>query len=123
MPVMMKCGHAANATDPEGKPGCSICIGLGRGADEIDDAPPNLEGRMAQCSCGRIAPSDPKALAFFEYCGPESQDATNICACGYAHVAHTPDVMARNAALKCTAFTPRGPRELDRYYCGCRGWD
>ena len=42
---MMKCGHAANATDPSGNPGCAICIGLGRGADEVDSAPPDLTGR------------------------------------------------------------------------------
>lgn len=121
--TMMKCGHAANATDSDGRPVCAICIGLDKDAEEIDIAPPNLASRNARCSCGRVAPSDPKALAFFEYCGPGAREATDICVCGYASVAHTPEVMARNKALKCTTFTPRGPREFDRYYCGCRGWE
>ena len=29
---------------------------------------------------------------------------------------------ARNE-LKCKAFTPIGPQERDKYYCGCNGWD
>lgn len=121
--TMMKCGHAANATDGSGNPACAICVGLNRGSDEIDSTPLDFAGRIAKCSCGRTAPSDPKSLAFFEYCGTGSREATNICTCGYAAAAHTPEVMARNKALKCTNFTPRGPREFDRYYCGCRGWD
>ena len=121
--VMMKCGHTANATNGEGKPSCAICVGIRAGADEVDIAPPDLTGRQAKCSCGRLEPSDAKRLAFFEYCGSGSPEATNICTCGYASVAHTPEVMARNARLKCQSFTPRGPREFDRFYCGCRGWD
>lgn len=82
----------------------------------------DLTKRTAKCGCGRTEPSS-KALAFFEYCGPGSRDALDICTCGYASVAHTPEVMARNKALKCTTFTARGPRDFDRFYCGCWGWD
>lgn len=122
MPVMMKCGHVANAIDSHGNPRCAICVGLRAGADEVDNNPPDLSGRMARCSCGNKQPSR-LDLPFFEYCGPGSRESLNICTCGYAFVAHTPEVMERNKALKCNNFTPRGPLEFDRQYCGCRGWD
>ena len=88
----------------------------------IQTADPLVAGRMAKCTCGRTEPSSPK-LAFFEFCGEGSRDAVDICGCGYHSVAHTPEVMARNPALKCSTFKASGPREFDRYYCGCRGWD
>ncbi len=118
---MMKCGHAANATNGHDQPSCAICVGLTPNADLVVDAP-DLTGRIAKCSCGNAQPSSTK-LPFFEYCGPGSPTATNICKCGYAAVAHTPEVMARNKGLKCTNFEPRGPLQFDRQYCGCRGWD
>ncbi len=121
--TMMKCGHAANATNGEGKPSCAICAGINPGAEEVDTAPPGLTDRQARCPCGRLAPSDPKALAFFEYCGPGSREATDICKCGYSVVAHVPEVMARNKGLKCINFVARGPLEFDRWYCGHSGWD
>ena len=134
MSVMMKCGHAANATNGDGKPSCAICIGLRAGADEVDTAPPDLSGRQAKCSCGRIEQSDAKRLAFFEYCGLGSRAATEICKCGYADVAHAVEGMARNVPsnrktviedgrCKRGAFDARGPQEFDRYYCGHAGWD
>ncbi len=80
-------------------------------------------GRNAKCGCGRIEPSSTE-LAFFEFRGDESTAAKYTCKhCGYFEVAHTPEVMARNAALKCTNFEPRGAFEFDVFYCGCRGWD
>lgn len=63
---MMKCGHAANASVGE-KPVCAICIGIVPGAEEVDDSPPNLKGRMAHCVyCGSMRPSQ-MDLPFFEY--------------------------------------------------------
>ncbi len=122
MSVMMKCGHAANATDGSGNPQCAVCVGMTGDAEIIASVSPDLTGRTAKCSCGNANPSSTK-LPFFEYCGPGSRTATDICKCGYAAVAHTPEVMARNKALKCTTFEARGPLQFDRQYCGCRGWD
>jgi hypothetical protein len=93
---------------------------------------PDLTGRTAKCSCGNTMPSDSKHLAFFEYCGPGSREATETCKCGFFFSAHTAEGMARNVASnrktvieqgKCTGFVARGPLEFDRYYCGCRGFD
>lgn len=122
MAVMMKCGHASNATDRNDKPCCAICMGMDCGAETISTVTIDLAGRTAKCSCGNMSPSS-LSLPFFEYWGPGSREALNICQCGYAFVAHTPEVMDRNKKLTCTAFVARGPREFDRYYCGCRGWD
>ena len=119
---MMKCGCAAQGVksssgalkfDPP-IPACVIhdCI-------EVADAPPDLAGRMANCAYGdhAVKPSDPERLAFFEYRGPGSRWATEICKCGYAKVAH------ETGRVKCREFQPRGPHERDTHYCGCRGWD
>ncbi len=81
--------------------------------------------RMARCgSCLNERPSSERAsLAFFEdrSAGKTDHECT---LCGYHDTAHTPEVMARNKALKCTNFTSRKEgREYDLYYCGCRGWD
>ena len=82
----------------------------------------NLSGRQAHCGYGqhKFKPSS-RELAFFEYRGPGSLDATESCTCGYMRIAHDCPVMA--ARLKCKEFTLRGPREFDTYYCGCRGWE
>ena len=128
--AMMKCGHAANATNGHGNPSCAICCGMTPNADIVVDAP-DLTGRLAKCSCGRTVPSDLKQCAFFEYCGPGSRVAAESCKCGYAFVAHTVEGMARNVPSnrktvieqgKCSGFVARGPLEFDSYYCGCRGW-
>lgn len=79
--------------------------------------------RTAKCGCGRIEPSSAD-LPFFEFRGEASLDAKRVCRhCHYFEVAHTPEVMVRNAALKCTTFEPHGAFEFDVFYCGCRGWD
>jgi hypothetical protein len=78
---------------------------------------------MARCLCKRTEPSALE-LPFFEFRGEGSRAATDLCKhCGYALVAHTAEVMARNKALKCTSFESHGAWEFDLYYCGCRGWD
>lgn len=82
-----------------------------------------LAGRQAKCSCGRTAPSSPE-LAFFEFRGPGSEAALEMCKhCPYNVRAHRPEVMAKNDALKCTSFEAHGAFEFDKYYCGCRGWE
>lgn len=94
---MMKCGHAANATNTSGKPCCAICA-VKPGYDEPAEV--DLSNRRAKCQyrtrkmVGTIhslaghspegVPSDTPGLAFFEH---------------------------------------RPGEKFDRYYCGCHGWD
>jgi len=121
---MMKCGCAAQGVltakggvkfDPP-IPSCVV-----HSCYEVDDAAPDLTGRMANCAYGDHAhkPSDPENLAFFEYRGPGSKWATDVCKCGYSQSAHD------EKRIKCSVggFTPRGPHKRDIYYCGCHGWD
>lgn len=81
---------------------------------------PHLMGRTATCGFPPHAerPSSPD-LPFFEYCGPGSKEATDVCVCGFYRIAH----QERAQHLVCKAFRARGPQKHDRYYCGCRGWD
>jgi hypothetical protein len=113
---MMKCGHAANAVS-EGKPSCVICAGMHPGWNQIDDAPPSLEGRQSKCTAKcKVVPSS-NELPFFEYRGEGSREATLICKCGYHQVAHD------KGNTRCKTFTPKGPQQFDKHYCGCMGWD
>lgn len=76
---MMKCGHAANATNGEGKPVCVICIGIKPGAIEVDTTP-SLAGRQAQCVYDKtICPSDSE-LPFFEST-PDKPFDSFYCGC------------------------------------------
>lgn len=122
---MMACGHAANALKGEA-PVCVICL-----CDE-QGQPVDLTGRMARCSCGAERPSDKDRLAFFEYRGPGSSFAVEICACGFYRSAHEPEECRKRVrgnqqtvveSGRCAGFTSQGPHEFDSYYCGCRGWD
>lgn len=36
--MLMKCGHAANASTPDGQPYCARCLGIDDGAVEPGDA-------------------------------------------------------------------------------------
>lgn len=79
---MMKCGHAANATDESGNPICVICALIDPGSTVVDDNPPDLSGRMARCwyrSCRSTTPSNPD-LAFFEH-RPKDPYDTYYCGC------------------------------------------
>jgi hypothetical protein len=126
---MMKCGCAANATRTmtagekhDATPACAIhdCI-------EIDDSPPDLDGRTARCKCGKTRPSS-RGLPFFEYRGPGSKSATESCICGYHRIAHervaaSPEKYRHVNLSKCGGtFTPRGDMP-DLFYCGHSGWD
>lgn len=86
---------------------------------------PDLTGRVARCGCGSERPSTlDGSLAFFEFRGEGSRAALTTCKnCGYGDQAHTPEVMARNKALKCTNCEPHGAYPYDLFYDGCRGWD
>jgi hypothetical protein len=79
---LMKCGCKANATTlRNGKkiPCCAIHAGSKEGWDVVDPNVPNLEGRQAVCTCGRIVDSDEK-LAFFRYKPDEDFDGF-YCGC------------------------------------------
>lgn len=72
-PVLMKCGHTANAEYDDGKPCCLICSPK-REAYEVIDEKPDLTGRKAKCTdCGEIVDSNWN-LPFFEYCPDKEYD-------------------------------------------------
>lgn len=72
-PVLMKCGHTANAEYDDGKPCCLICSPK-REAYEVVDDKPDLTGRKAKCTdCGEIVDSNLN-LPFFEYCPDKEYD-------------------------------------------------
>lgn len=86
---------------------------------------PNLTGRVACCHCGKTKPSDPDLFAF-HFMGEGSDDAANICKCGYHKVAHQCDddrVSPEPIGCLFGKFTARGPLDHDAFYCGCDGWD
>lgn len=74
----MGCGHTANAQKGDGSPLCVICYGIVPGADEVAETP-NLEGRMAECTCNRRVPSDTQ-LPFFEHT-PNKEFDRYYCGC------------------------------------------
>lgn len=122
--VLLECGCISSSLithlgGEELKPWVPTCY---HGTTKVIKEMPNLTGREARCSYGdRVVNSD-WALAFFEYHGPDSQQAEDMCGCGYARKAHTPEVQERNPKAGCKTFRPHGAHEFDRFYCGCRGW-
>jgi len=79
MPVMMKCGHTANANQA-GKPVCAICYGIRPGANEVENELPSLDGRTACCpDCGKKTTSNFN-LPFFSY-QPNQQYDSYYCGC------------------------------------------
>lgn len=85
MAQMMKCGHAANATNKLDQPCCVICIGIDPGAEIIDDSPVDLTGRIAICSQHKMsaglgrAPSS-QNLPFFKH-NPNGEFDSYYCGC------------------------------------------
>lgn len=78
---MMKCGHAANATDGKtGEPCCVICWGNPE-AEIVDKQASSLEGRIAKCTyrCGSQKPSSTE-LAFFKH-WPDKDYDEYYCGC------------------------------------------
>ena len=103
---------------------------------EVAEAKPDLSGRVAQCTYSHKNPTSRQSpgpspvksdwtLAFFEYCGPGSREATEICKCGMAKVAHDKAGGSCPNAKKSPSrkFEPKGDQGFDRFYCGCFGWD
>lgn len=87
--------------------------------------------RQAICGCGNKRPSSEKAELFgFINRDANSDQAKNICKCGYHACAHDPEYTKNNVEKRtvvqlgrCQGFEARGVMEFDSYYCGCRGWD
>jgi len=128
---IMKCGHAANAVDTHGYPVCVICLGITEGA-VIVDTQPDLTGRMARCYCDKPPIPSDRNEAFFEYRGPGSRHAIDMCKhCPRSYAGHLSKSEGgahfhkeHNAScVHCDHFEPRGPHEFDLYYCGHAGWD
>jgi hypothetical protein len=123
--VILECGHSANATDGNGQPACAIHSTAQGGTTPVRTAP-DLTARQARCSCGSTANSS-TGLAFFEYLGDGSRDATELCLnCGSGYVTHlevNPSTGRAGHKFGVCEFTPKGDVGYDRYYCGCRGWD
>lgn len=140
-PPLMTCGCAGNAqrvqADGTRIPVCSThdCI-------DVAPSPPDLTGRIARCAyygkrtsprgsygggnecnygqsdapiCTCEQPSS-RALPFFEYCGEGTRDAQHCKHCGYYESAH-------KDRHSCRKYEPRGGSAIDRFYCGCHGWD
>ena len=61
-PVLLTCGHAANSTDYQQRPACSIC-----GDIKVAAAQPNLIGRLARCQYGDRSVASSYELPFFKY--------------------------------------------------------
>ena len=82
-----------------------------------------LSTRIARCRCGRVAESN-WDLAFFEYRGPGSRAAVEICRCGYYMTAHNLPAGKRPRPM-CNRPEKRGPWDHDTFLCGacCRELD
>lgn len=78
MPIMV-CGHA-NQGQANGIHVCLICIGLRKGADQVVDPQPSLDGRTAQCRDCRATRPSGMNLAFFAFC-PSSTNDSFYCGC------------------------------------------
>jgi hypothetical protein len=135
MHPLMKCGCAAQGVlsakggvkfDPP-IPACVV-----HDCYEMADSVPDLTGRMADCDYrpdGHATKPSSFDLAFFEFRGEGSREATEICKCRMSRKLHDENggkIPARKYAMLmkgCAGFMPKGPQERDRYYCGCHGWD
>lgn len=83
MPMLMKCGHIANAIDSKGNPICAICAGVNPGFDKTDhecNGSEGLKGRKAVCQyCGAEVDSN-WDLPFFKY-RPDRDTDSYYCGC------------------------------------------
>lgn len=113
-PTYMSCGCVAQAH----RGGEPICM---THREAVPAPVVDLTGRKARCTyCGHEVQSA-LTLPFFEFKGVGSLESVEVCVCGYYRCAHEEN--RRSGVLACKQFRARGPRDYDRYYCGCRGWD
>jgi hypothetical protein len=116
---MMMCGHAANAITSNDLPCCVICAPDPKSM-KVSEYAPNLEGRMARCSCKKLESSS-TTLAFFEFRGDGSDQALRSC----KHCGVYIEALRLDGPKQCVGheFESHGAYEFDAYYCGHAGWD
>jgi hypothetical protein len=131
-PVLMQCGHLSNAFTFNGRPVCSRCPNVRPGWDEPATETPVLAGRIAMCKfCEHIEVSSYE-LDGFEYRGPGSYYACEVCECGFTREDHNwggrykPDAYGRKGATNPYICINRGGRfraiggdTADLFFCGC----
>lgn len=84
---------------------------------------PTLEGRIAVCPSCKTETASSSKLSFFVYRGPESEEALEICVCGFHADAHQPvNPSTGRSGISSHDFKAVGDR-VDTFYCGCQGWD
>jgi hypothetical protein len=102
---MMRCGHAANAIDGNGKDCCVICA-PDPSAYEVVEV--DLSDRKARC----------------EYYG---ETIGYKGSCDYPKSVRTEDKVCRceaNSTSNLPFFNSKPDKEFDSFYCGCAfGWD
>ena len=91
--ILMKCGHTANATQPDGQPSCAICAGIHPDAYVIEDRPVELRGRRSRCT-------------YYHNVGRKGKKCKDEC----------------DSSLALPFFTHQPDNEFDKHYCGCWGW-
>ncbi len=81
----------------------------------------NYGQRQARiCTCEQPSSKD---LPFFEFTGAGSRESDEICKhCKFHKIAHEKAPRERGTRV-CSHFEAQGPREFDKFYCGCAGWD
>lgn len=107
---MMECGHAAQAVDGEGNPGCVICVGINPGATIVAKNPPDLSTRRARCSHFGRGTAKGQGLRCRNECN-YGGEADTICKCE----------QPSSSALPFFSHRPDAP--FDDFFCGCWGWD
>lgn len=101
---MMGCGHAANATDGNGKPSCAICIGIHTKASTIVESP-DLSDRKARCSYYGSVPEG------------RLHESNYGCFRGEKCMCEVP------SSTDLPFFSHNPLNQYDQMYCGCWGWD
>ena len=114
-PVMMKCGHAANATR-DGEPACVICFGIKDGATEVAETP-SLDGRLMRCTYDQ-----PGKGGGGKYRKHEDGDSVRPTEMGAAFLELRPDG-GWGEGKKRRTYDWDAWDKYDRFYCGCWGWD
>lgn len=110
VPMMMRCGHAANAvchkkagvTYSPPVPSCAICACIEKAET------PDLDGRIARCAYS----------ARTGKCPQNYRDGY-----GNRHQCDCPDQCSRPSSMELAFFEHLPSEPYDRFYCGCMGWD
>jgi len=103
-----RCAYHGKSTSPRGSYGGGNECNYGQSSHKV-------------CTCEQPSSKD---LPFFEFCGPGSREADELCKhCGYHKVAHEKDPRELRGTHVCSHFEPKGDRGFDKFYCGCHGWD